>query len=70
MHSRLLDVCTGAKCQIVLSTYDSDLYREKLSSWYRQELDLYKTASQLHNQRSVEVIYANRLPPQSTLPLI
>ena len=68
LHSRLLDVCTGAKCQIVLSTYDSDLYREKLSSWYRQELDLYKTASQLHNQRSVEVIYANRLPPPIHAP--
>ena len=70
LHRRLLDVCASAKCQIVISTYDSDLYREALTAWHRLEIDLYKTASQLRDQRSVEVIYCNRLPPQTTLPLI
>ena len=69
LHGRLLGVCRRASCQIVLSTYDSDLYREALSGWHREEIRLYKTASQLHGQESREVIYANRLPPQTTLSL-
>ena len=65
LHQRLLDVCMAAKSQIVISTYDSDLYRSTLKGWHRIEIEVHRVSSitaMADGAIAKEVIYANRLP--------
>ena len=67
LHVRLLDACVGAECQIVISTYDNPLYRERLHDWHRIDCRVANKASVTHRSEAMEVIYANRLDHVPTL---
>lgn len=55
-HARLLDALRGARCSVVVSGYDSGLYRERLAGW-RRETRTVKTLSGRNN--AVECIWMN-----------
>ena len=68
LHERLLETVMEAECQVVISTYDSDLYREKLKGWHRTELEIGKNFFGMTSDiPAFEVIYANRLPREGLL---
>ena len=69
LHVRLLDTCIGADCQIVIATFDSEMYRERLSGWHRVEIPIYKVASTIPGKEAPEVLYVNRMPVQTSLAL-
>ena len=69
LHDRLLAAVLACPAQIVISTYDNELYREKLAHWHRIEVPVAKRAAapaqgerKKKLPRAVEVIYANSLP--------
>ena len=67
LHERLLDIAANARCQIVISTYDTPLYRRRLAHWHRQIVSIDKPSS-LASGDSSEVLYVNRPPCQPGLP--
>ena len=58
-HEELLRVALQSKAQIVLSSYDNELYNETLKDWYTAEK---RTIAQQGLQRT-EKIYMNYQPP-------
>ena len=70
LHDRLLDAVTqdDVHAQVVISTYDSDRYRERLAGWHRAELEVVRHAAD-GSHKGTEVLYANRLPRRKSLDL-
>lgn len=60
-HEKLLEVILDHPGPVVLSGYDSDLYRNMLKDWHRIELE---GRTQCHARRT-EVIWTNYIPPQA-----
>ena len=60
-HEKLLEVILDHPGPVVLSGYDSDLYRNMLKDWHRIELE---GRTQSHARRT-EVIWTNYIPPQA-----
>lgn len=60
-HEKLLEVILDHPGPVVLSGYDSDLYRNMLKDWHRIELE---SRTQSHARRT-EVIWTNYIPPQA-----
>lgn len=60
-HKKLLEVILDHPGPVVLSGYDSDLYRNMLKDWHRIELE---SRTQSHARRT-EVIWTNYIPPQA-----
>lgn len=64
-HEDLLQALKAHSGPVLLSGYDSDLYNEKLSDWYRDEIT---TLDQTASKRR-EVLWMNYKPEQSQLTL-
>ena len=64
LHNRLLDAVLESKAQVVISTYESELYAGRLAGWERHEVVVQKTSSD-GPEVGRELIYANRLPQAS-----
>ena len=69
LHSRLLDAVVDCPAQVVMSIYDTPLYRERLKKWHRIEVPVAKRAAapkrgseEKELPRAVETIYVNQLP--------
>lgn len=61
VFEKLLEVILDHPGPVVLSGYDSDLYRNMLKDWHRIELE---GRTQCHARRT-EVIWTNYIPPQA-----
>ena len=70
LHDRLLAAVTKdtVKAQIVISTYDSTRYSDRLAGWHRSELEVVRHAAD-GSHKGTEVIYANQLPKGYSLAL-
>lgn len=58
-HEAFLDLVANATCKMVISNYDSDLYRTKLSHWNRIEIPVKTTVGGIKNNKRLEVIWYN-----------
>ena len=71
LHERLLNACLESRAQVVISTYDNDLYQTKLKDWHRFEIEVTAHSSAAGDgtipRRRMEVAYANRVPSQMPL---
>ena len=59
----LLSLITGSKASIIISGYDTDLYNDSLSGWYKDTI-LSQTTS---TEKAVECIWMNYEPPYEQL---
>jgi len=59
-HAELLDVVKAVKGKVLLSGYDSALYREKLADWNRHAFELPNNAASGSSKRKMtEVVWCN-----------
>lgn len=58
-HEAFLDLVANATCKMVISNYDSELYRTKLSHWNRIEIPVKTTVGGIKNNKRLEVIWYN-----------
>jgi len=63
-HETLLDALISTPAAVVLSGYDSDLYRDRLAGWERHEF----AATAMTGHPRTEVVWTNRLRSDGALP--
>ncbi len=66
-HRELADALRSARASVVLSGYDSDLYRELYTGWHRAQITTATGQAHVWNKR-IEVLWANR--PLGTTPAL
>ncbi|MBA7666200.1 hypothetical protein ES703_74277 [subsurface metagenome] len=62
-HSELLKICRRAKCMIIISGYDSDLYNDMLSperGWDRSTIETYTSDTSGRDYAKTEVLWMNK----------
>ena len=57
-HEELLDIAKGHKGPVLISGYDSELYKAELKDWYREEITSYSQVS----SKKKEILWMNFEP--------